>query len=412
LAIGTLALLLLAGIGAAGTLYLGPQPEQLVEGHTVFSVLETVCANCTNTNTTTHFATAIAVLVRDVQTKGNVIDKRFPGVLWFNDQYLVDPSNPSTGGSPPAVTYTYPGCGVVIVVNQGDPDPTQDPNAFTNYVESYHITDPNDHPWDVDKWMSPTSGAPIWTVGLMNTAKRNVSYGNPTCGTAAPASDATCAGPDNLPVSEDDKTPIYNDSGTAEHRSTCEHVIAGQSSGFGGNPYGYPCGGADTDGRKTCSPLSYNAVLFMFLDDLTQAGTPKDHTPGSFDYTHDASGCQPTEGQTYTPVINSWPCPGGDDNREGNSHPYNPRKPYPVTTYDGKGNHGGSADCTGDGAPDMNCHATRLVDVYYGAAPVPTRHYAFNDVEGSTAPYYCEPDIKTCNQHDLAAQTGAPDVEP
>jgi hypothetical protein len=95
-----------------------------------------------------------------------------------------------------------------------------------------------------------------------------------------------------------------------------------------------------------------------------------------------------------------------DDNREGNSHNFNPGKSYPQQTSVGRGNHGGSADCTGDGAPDMDCHATANVQIYFGPGMAPqSRTYLLVDTEGSSAPYYCEPSIKTCNQADWESQS-------
>ncbi|HET6403335.1 MAG TPA: hypothetical protein VFH78_01705, partial [Candidatus Thermoplasmatota archaeon] len=70
-------------LGAATPIVVPPVPEQLVEGHTVFTVIEIVAVTATNE---TRFAAAVAVLVREYQARNAA--QRFPGVLWFNDQYL------------------------------------------------------------------------------------------------------------------------------------------------------------------------------------------------------------------------------------------------------------------------------------------------------------------------------------
>src|SRR5581483_9744609 len=333
-AVAILATLVVAGVGASATLYVAAgTPEQVVEGHTVFAVISNVGSN---TTTAAQFGAAVAVLVRDIETSGTVT--RFPGVLWFNDQYLVKPS----AGAPPSDSERGPCTGAVLAVNAGDSDPRLDFQAATPaYVESYQVTDPNDHSWVVDKWSS--GGAtphPIWVVGVANTQSGGtVSAGiaTPDDGTSncSPYSDNPCGGPDVLPVVEDGKTPVYNDSGSAESRSRCflrpnSPTAAPDVSSHkttGDNGYGYPCGGKDSETPPaSCGALRYNALLFFFLDDLTQAGTPKDHTKGSADWSGDASGCQSptTDQERRNSGVEGYPCPGGDDNRRATATPTTP----------------------------------------------------------------------------------------
>src|SRR5581483_7387960 len=191
LAVAAVVLLAVPTLGAAATISITtPTPEQLVEGHTVFTVIQTYT---NTTNSSSQYAAAVAVLVRDAtNTNSNV---RFPGVLWFNDQYLVNPSSGATKAN-----YRYPCGGAVMAVNRNDPDPrmtlvyannqtiSQNPqgngiyaailgvgygannstvgfdgsSVYTDgtitalrgadYKESYFITDPNDHYWIIDRY--------------------------------------------------------------------------------------------------------------------------------------------------------------------------------------------------------------------------------------------------------------------
>ena len=216
LAVAAVLALAIPALGAAAPIVAPPAPEQLVEGHTVFTVIEV--ARRTDA-TEERFAAAVAVLVREF--KANSAAVRFPGVLWFNDQYLVEPDNPS---SDPYANYRYPCGGAVMAVSSGSPDPrmfvaratvssgvtapihesygedsnndtsygASDPHWYgegdptygeyawidatvdatdpanpayavssdtirtsvggVDYEESYRITDPNDHQWIVDKY--------------------------------------------------------------------------------------------------------------------------------------------------------------------------------------------------------------------------------------------------------------------
>src|SRR5438128_1058844 len=108
---GALLALLLAGLGSGFVNMLGPIPEQAVEGHTVFTVIQGRYPTSTTEND--HFATAVAVLIREFHRNTVALDTRFPGVLWFNDQYLVTCSS-SCANVKSTVTKTirYP-CGAV-----------------------------------------------------------------------------------------------------------------------------------------------------------------------------------------------------------------------------------------------------------------------------------------------------------
>jgi hypothetical protein len=223
LAVAAVLVLAVPALGAAATVYVaGPQPEQLVEGHTVFTVIQ-VAVNTTTVQA--KFAAAVAVLVREnLNANSNF---RFPGVLWFNDQYLVNPSSPTAA----TASYRYPCGGAVMAVNKGDPDPRlilanindgsspitgaqqgssqhdyltgvgygsdhsvvgvnpTGPTVYSDaglsiltntggdYKESYYITDPNDHGWTIDKYtgytrmgvggQSKVYNFPVWVVNLM-----------------------------------------------------------------------------------------------------------------------------------------------------------------------------------------------------------------------------------------------------
>jgi len=409
--IATALALLLPTIVVARPLFTGPQQEQLVEGHTTFAVIRAVPANNT---TQTDFAAAVAVLVREIPH--NDVYARFPGVLWFNDQYLITPSGGNTGASQPAERYP---CGAIIVANQGDAVPTDGngvhiiPSTAT-YVESYYITDPRDNHWITDKWTD--GGVTLWSVATGNGQSESPFASAPddgvrTCGKAGGSFQNGCYPPfvDDTPEGSDPifhEDPVYHDNNSKTLADPLGHEGRNQMLCFSQNPstksgdqsptpYGYICG----SGTQRCNGEAYNAVVFFFLEDLTNAGAPKNHTKGSTDYNSDVSGCSDP----------SWPCPAGDDNREGNSHPYNPipknsaTGAWPNYIAEGRNNHGGSADCTGDSVNDANCHATRNVDIYFGYRQhaLPTRTWRVFDAEGSTAPYYCEPGITYCNEGDV-----------
>lgn len=343
-----LALFLVApGFGAAAIVR-GLAPEQLVEGHTVWLTID-MYPNATATSGN-DFAAAVAVLVQEELHSESFFASRFPGVLWFNDQYLVDAEE---SGRRQARTQTrYPCTGAVIAVNRGDPvdqdlegrwtlvDPT-----YAN--ESYLITDPNDRAWVVDLWTTVWDTR-AWTVALLNN---EAGAGTPD--------DGKCRG-----------------SSVRDLR-----LGVGRRSDPGSHGMDYPCDG--------CDGLRYNAVLYFRLAHLTAANATKDHRENTgADWFMDASGCHESD-------IENWDCPGGDDAREGNSHPYNPGVPAPTADVR-RDLHGGSAPCP-DGS-DASCHATRDIDVYYGyVTPPRERTFVLVDIEGSASPYHCHASRDVCD---------------
>ena len=439
------ALLVLPAVGAAATIAVPPVPEQLVEGHTVFTVIEV--RNATNI-TQEEFHAAVAVLVREIEQRVNA--NRFPGVLWFNDQYLVNP----TSSLSRVVEARYPCTGAVLGVDVTAADPR--PNAGTvnplhvdlggNYVESYHITDPNDRVWDVDKWL--ITGDFVWTVAMKNN---QAGYNVPDDGESncAPYSDMGC----DVPGVNDIMYEAFLGDGESDTRDNT--VKQGSDTDAGGfckyrykdpatNGYGYPCGQDDDgiadppNGHYNCPNLQYNALLYFRIQDLASAGDAKDHEPGTADSTDDVSGCHPSygwygEGGEYpgggysgpggSAPPRVWPCPDGDDDREGNSHPYNPELPWPLMSYAGRYNHGGSGgDCDGDGVVDQPtedidgvtrrndytgdylCHATRNINLYFHHWQAPTlRDYYLIDVVGSAAPYHCHDAREVCDFGEFVA---------
>lgn len=343
--------LLLAGLASA-MIVVPPTPEQLVEGHTVFMTLEVG----SRSTTAKDFAAAVAVLVKEYEEKRTA--QRFPGVLWFNDQYVVEPEH----GSRVTQRDRTPCTGAVIAVNRGGLVDRGDDGRWTlldaTYNESYYITDVNDHSWIVDQWFA-RDGLPAWSVAILNNqATYNVSDdGKRNCATF---SDRLCI-PADVPYDE----PICTGGGDSfRHKSP------------GDNGRSYP-------------NVQYNALLYMRLVHLFNASTPKDHREGSGDWWNDTAGC-------HADARRRFPCPAlpngtRDDDREGNSHPFHPDRPWPLVRYAGEGNHGGSVDCA-DGS-EQGCHATREIDLYYGRMPMPLqRRFAVYDLEGSQAPFHCHDD--------------------
>lgn len=120
LAVAAVLVMAVPALGAATPIVVPPVPEQLVEGHTVFTVIEIVAADREDT-LEVRFAAAVAVLVREYQVDQARAAQRFPGVLWFNDQYLTNPYNQIDANG--AESFRYPCGGSVMAVNSGDPDP-------------------------------------------------------------------------------------------------------------------------------------------------------------------------------------------------------------------------------------------------------------------------------------------------
>ncbi|HVM44648.1 MAG TPA: hypothetical protein VM582_01835, partial [Candidatus Thermoplasmatota archaeon] len=295
-------------------------------------------------------------------------------------QYLVPPEQ-GEGEDGPLATLDdasrarYPCTGAVLAVNDGpsdvfpeDADGRYHHGTGSTYVESYLIRDVHDRTWIVDKWLLE-NGRPLWSVPIMNDgsgysepddgACEGQAYSDMPCGGMPPVPGIGCVGPrfsqQGLP------------STTAHARSPGE------------NGWNYPCGGGDA----SCKPILYNALLYFRLDDLDAPAQPKDHEPESDDWWNDVAGCDAN--------ATDYPCPEGDDDREGNSHPFNPRRPWPAQSYDGRDNHGGSDSCErADGPSVVGCHGTRLIRIAYGyAAHPPQRDFWLVDNVGSDAPYHC-----------------------
>lgn len=416
------ALLVLPAVGAAATIVVGPVQEQLVEGHTVFTVIEV--RNDTNV-TQEEFHAAVAVLVREV--RNDVDASRFPGVLWFNDQYLVPPSS---SGVAAEQSVRYPCTGAVIAV--GDTYGADPRVEFTDanplspgYVESYLIRDPNDHAWSVDKW-SGANGF-IWTVAILGDDTGYSTGWDSTDDSCNPYEDmgncdlfalnGNIPGPGGAVGSGEGAAVAPGPAGewcSYRYRDPGEHD---ETTGIG---MGYPCG---QDGvHVNCENLQYNALLYFRMSDLVTSGGI-DHNPSSTAYKSHISGCHPTYGSYGSE--RKWPCPTAaqNDDMEGNSHPYNPELPWPLMSYDGRNNHGGSADCDGDGVADgptdpsysgvpytgdYNCHETADIMIYYGVAEMPVpREYYLTDAQGSEAPYHCHDDMAVCNLQEALADPQA-----
>ena len=332
-------LLSLPAAGSAALIVVPPVPEQLVEGHTVFATIEIV-PGATGEH---EFAAAVAVLVRDLTR--DFKNSRFPGVLWFNDQFVIEPEQQRRQ---PAPRVRFPCTGALIAVNRGDPV-DQDPAGRWTLVnasyanESYFITDPNDHQWIVDLW-NTTYGTAAWTVAIMNRQADSNTPDNGVC-----------------------RGSRYTDDVRAEDP--------------GDHGMDYPCDG--------CNTIEYNALLYFRLSHLRHQNVTKDHRDGSPDRLADVAGCHPSS-------TNAWRCPANDDAREGNSHAYLGARGVPFDPYDGAGNHGQSAECV-DGAL-MDCHATFDIDIYYGYVPRPLlRTFWLVDTPGSDAPYHCHEDPQLCD---------------
>lgn len=210
LAVAAVLVMAVPALGAATPIVVPPVPEQLVEGHTVFTVIEIVAATQTNE---VRFAAAVAVLVREYQARN--VAQRFPGVLWFNDQYLTNPYQDENDFA----RFRYPCGGAVMAVNAGDPDPRM------------VIARIGDH------------AAPPWgygadgdvTVGDAEQTYTNPPWQKPYPGTYSYGNDYAWVGVD--PASGD----VWSDSvvGTADGQGIVP-TVAG-IAGFGGpsGPYDY-----------------------------------------------------------------------------------------------------------------------------------------------------------------------------
>jgi hypothetical protein len=309
------AVLPLAALSSA-TVPIAAHPATLVEGHTVHATL----------------GAAAAVAPNGLPVKGTPItqpifastESTFPGVRWFNDQYVVDPlansGEPRRDFSAGAAVLVSdasgrtPCTGALFVVDHGAADPrgslTQE-----SYLESYIVTDPNDRTWNVDRWASPIDGGSVYTVAI------------------------------------NDNQDGYNvpDDGTSNCAPVRDGVIA---HGQGDNGLTYP-------GRETLVPggIQYNTYVFAFTSDLHVAGALVAHQSGG-------------AGRAAGALA-------------GNSHAFDP---LPGLLRSPASSHGGS-----DGA--AGTHATRQVDLYYGAtdAPLVRQFRLVDSTEGSLAPFGGDP---------------------
>ncbi len=538
---------------AATQIVLPGVTEELVEGHTVFTVIE----KARFANSTTE-AAAVAVLVRERVA----VRESFRGVLWFNDQYLVSPFV-SLRDAP-----RYPCGGALIAVNAGDPDPRtmlvsynqadqltalrNDPNdpddvlvqedpAYENpdpvtyqqsgdynflgtpldtgpygepgrqwdapgaiddpgtpgatpgafqpgsnawadfdasdsritsslltgalqYIESYLVTDPNDHVWVIDTYdgihtiaidltapgtvVETASWFPIWVVNVLGKPVFTPDDGDRSCPpfvddpwqqsaitrTADTAADAVCglttttALPDACPYSppglgidsDGDGVPVdgldARPPAIGYYEPTDPATNGGATYCYDGNaPQGANAARGPGDGcdhSDGVNPLRlYNAVLYFYLG-------PEDVHIAAFAPHGDAdtNGCAAT--LTYNGVAGpvpkaptEWTCPGGDDDAEGNSHPFNPPGLYVPTVFDpttgtpiaGTGEwydvHARSRLCSNGrdatGACNPGEHALHdrgAIDLYFSptARPMepPTRRFAVLDYEGRTDEFH------------------------
>ncbi len=460
--------LTLPAYAAATQVVLPGLVEEVVEGHTVFAVVEKV-----RFENRTVEAAAVAVLVRE----RSVSRSNFKGVLWFNDQYLVSPTYVNR------TSFRYPCGGSILAVNAGDPDPRTmsvsynrvdqvqvrddraddpydtlgqedaayedpDPGAYRqsadysnlgrahrrdydngaaiddagtpgatpgsfqpranswldvdddynrvtsstvtgvlNYVESYLVTDPNDHAWVVDKYDGistvsvdldavggvaiTTSRFPVWAVNVLGRSAFVPDDGERSCppftddpwgqsrlySTHASASAALCSVtgsptvPDACPTAPpglgadtdgdgiptdgwDSKPPILGyyeptDPATGGGASYCYDGNERQGPNVGVAP-GSGCGHS-----ADANPLRiYNAVLYFMLGPEDVYVTGADPHGAS-----DTNACEetPSYNGLYGPIGKApteWLCPGGDEHAEGNSHPFNPPGVYVPTAFD------------------------------------------------------------------------------
>lgn len=374
-----------AGVSFATPIVVGPIPDQLIEGHTVFATIEAV----TSATGGEHFAAAVVVLVQERVVESR--SARFPGVLWFSDQYLVNPNHGDEGLElpdpfPEPELVRYPCSGAVLAMDASsasdfplDANGTYFHGNASAYVESYFIRDVHDNDWITDKWRLP-DGSLLWSVPIMNDQSRYAERDDGAC-EGSVAVDVPCEGMPNIPT--------YGCSPVGPKMSQYGLPLpTTHARSPGDNGWNYPCGNE----TAPCRPIMYNGLLYFRLDDLRSPGAPKDHTEDSSDWNSDVAGCDAAN--------EAYPCPDGDDDREGNSHPFNPERPWPAEELAGRGNHGGSDDCDGDGLAEQPCHATRRIRIVYGVAAVPlVREYWLVDLEGSDAPYHCH-DENFCGPED------------
>ncbi|HLE96236.1 MAG TPA: hypothetical protein VI997_02605, partial [Candidatus Thermoplasmatota archaeon] len=212
----------------------GGRTETLVEGHTVFAVVQaTICIDTetdeskgcpggTNSDfdvsydvranmTVQRMGAAVAVLVRDrvkevsaapmnpkCATNRDLVVTLFyenPGVLWFNDQFLVGDDldiieadvdanadictkKSTIDFNANALSWRYPCGGWVWATQSGNPDPRT--FASWAYQESYYVTDPNDKVWIIDKYsLAPLGVGPLAPIDQMGDFGLDDDDGSP-----------------------------------------------------------------------------------------------------------------------------------------------------------------------------------------------------------------------------------------
>jgi len=411
--------------------------ETLVEGHTVFAVVQaTICTDpdtderipCPGGSTTDfdisydvranvtlqRLGTAVAVLVRDrvkevtpapippncATNRDIVVTILYenPGVLWFNDQFLVGDdldivetdvdanvdvcTKQSSIAFNPAYSWRYPCGGWVWSTQAGNPDPRT--FGSWSYQESYRITDPNDKSWIIDKYSPLALGTGVVSVDQQLDLGLDDDDGSPypyaydsddlydgdlravVGGTNSMAAIQYYLGGFNLWT-----VPLQ---GTGTCMTTGAPDGFGPTSGQSSTPYtdtashnpAYNFFYVDSDGAgpNHLEDVKYNAVLFYFFEDLVPKNVKIHGNGGQND--GDLSFCQAG--------TQEWDCgTGRNDDSEGNSHPYN--------------------DASADSGP-IHVHPTASVDLYYhNVAPPGTgpKNYAVYDLVGSAAPKHAHP---------------------
>lgn len=315
--------------------------EQVVEGHTVFTVLQ-------KRNIEQGFD--IVIKVREVN--------RGPNVLWFNDQwktFFEEVRQPCAGyvlatiagADPSYLLFGRPLVSETVVDLDGL---APNPPSLT-YVESYQITDPNGAVWITDLYAATGEIGrviPIWI------------------------------------------SSVHNAQAPDDGISDCPGILdlaAHKDPGSNGVPY--------NDNVDSIPVREYNADIFgLWKDVLADPGASKEHGEGGAD-NGDGTGCEirtewecdvPPETDSVCPVL-IVSCPvtvaAGDDDLEGNSHPYNPNEP--------------------DAGP-IHEHETARIDVFFfsdfalggalGGYPPASRTFAVFDTE------VVESEIKPCDPTD------------
>ncbi len=384
------------------------QNEQVVEGHTVYTVFEK-----------TNQAWAVAGLVREFEQR----------VLWFNDQYLVGD------------VARYPCGGYVFAVPQGAPSPYAN-NPNHQYQHSYRVTDPNDYVWEIDYYTYGAAPRRAWVVPILNLNVNDNGVDScqpvvdvPPAGYLDPGLNEKCySGGQYFDDAQQRCGPVtpdcpgiesgYPDPATAPGTTppvlttpngltpVCDwprlynFLIVGLWNLLGtyDGTKQYGCSDADGDGITNCE------------DEELAPGVDN---PDFGDDNEDKNGCE--EGPYRDAHEVQYDCidedgnPSGDphsaadpaDDNEGNSHAYNPT----MCDNNGDGVIDGS-DTDGDGFPDdspcwgaLHEHQTARVDLYFHSTYRPTtpvsRNFVIDDNIGSTAPF-----------HNHAADSGTPTCPP